>query len=582
MKNTYLRRILTITLLTLLLSAVITSLVFTYTGRNVFAKMKAEELSPRADFIAGMAAGYQQGSVTREEFKRVLSSDTSIWDASVYVFDAQGRALAWPNDRQSEEVLNSLQRYVPGVLLGETISSTANLGGLGVIVGRPTYGMDDSVIGAVFLTKPLGEVNAALNSLLKALLISFFAAMLLMLVPVYMGSRSLSKPLKQMSAVARTMAQGNFSVRAEEKGLSETAQMGRALNYLSAELFQTIGDLTLERNRLRSILDGMNEGIIATDAEAAVTHVNPAAVKLLGGVKGQPVEALAAYLPIRESIALAMEGREVCTREIAVGEAALMVAATPLFSTEENKIAGSVCLIRDITESARLEKTRREYVANVSHELRTPLASIRSLADALNDGLIRKEEDQRRYYGYILRESMRLSRLINDLLELSRLQSGTVALEKKPVNVHEMLMEAAERYGEIARESGLEFSVILPEQCAAAFTNPDRAEQVLVALLDNAVRYAPDGSDVRLSVRDEGEKLRILVDNPGEIAAEDLPHLFERFYKADKSHSGEGTGLGLSIAEEIMRLLGENISAENCDGRVVFSFTLKKYTGRDE
>lgn len=575
MKSTYLKRILLIILLTLFLSAILTAIVFSYTGRTVFARMKAEELGPRADYIATLTAGYQQGTITRSEFQRMLNYDTRVWDASVYIFDANSRAIARPEGVHAKAIQQTLKSYVPRVLLGETLTSTTNLGGLGVVVGRPTYAANGTVIGAVFLTKPLVEVNSALSGLIKALLISLLAATLIMLIPAYFASKNLSRPLKQMSTVAHAMAEGNFSVRAAEIGTVETQQLGYALNTLSGKLSRTINDLTLERNRLRSILDGMSEGIIATDGISEITLVNPAAVTLLGGVKEQPVEMLAAYIPVKESIDLAIRECKVSTREITVGEAVLLVAATPLLA-EDNMVAGTVCLIRDITESIRLEKTRREYVANVSHELRTPIASIRSLADALSDGMVKKEEDKQRYYGYILRESMRLSRLINDLLELSRLQSGTVALQKQSVDVEEMLLDAAERYREIAQESGLDFVLSVPENCPAVFTNPDRAEQVLVALLDNAVRYTPDGGEIRLRAYDEGERLRICVENPGEIAQEDLPHLFERFYKADKAHSGEGTGLGLSIAEEIMHHLGEEINVQNFDGLVVFSFTLKK------
>jgi len=365
-------------------------------------------------------------------------------------------------------------------------------------------------------------------------------------------------------------------VRAAEIGTLETKQLGHALHTLSGKLSRTISDLTLERNRLRSILDGMNEGIIATDGMAEITLVNPAAVTLLGGVKEQPVEMLAAYIPVKETIDRTIKEQKPCVCEIPMGEIVLLATTTPLISAEENMVSGTVCLIRDITESIRLEKTRREYVANVSHELRTPIASIRSLADALNDGMVKKEEDKIRYYGYILHESMRLTRLINDLLELSRLQSGTIAFQKQPVDLEEILLDAAERYGEIARENGMAFSVTIPQGLPKVLTNPDRAEQVLVALLDNAVRYTPEGGEIRLLAIEEEERICIRVDNPGEIAEEDLPHLFERFYKADKAHSGEGTGLGLSIAEEILHLLGEEIRAENSDGRVVFSFTLKK------
>ena len=229
-------------------------------------------------------------------------------------------------------------------------------------------------------------------------------------------------------------------------------------------------------------------------------------------------------------------------------------------------------LIRDITEASRLEQTRTEYVANVSHELRTPIASIRGLADALNDGMVKKDEDKARYYGYILRESMRLSRLIDDLLELSRLQSGTIALKKQFISINELIEDVADRYVSAAREKGLNVEIDIGEPYKV-YTNPDRAEQVLVALTDNAIKYGYSGT-LRFSAEKKGDSLYISVSNPGSIADEDIDHVFERFYKADKSHAGQGTGLGLSIVYEVLDLLGERIWVKSENGTVTFTFTL--------
>ena len=219
-----------------------------------------------------------------------------------------------------------------------------------------------------------------------------------------------------------------------------------------------------------------------------------------------------------------------------------------------------------------MEQTRTEYVANVSHELRTPIASIRGLADALNDGLVKKDEDKARYYGYILRESMRLSRLIDDLLELSRLQSGTIAFKKQFISINELIEDVADRYVSAAREKGLNVEIDIGEPYKV-YTNPDRAEQVLVALTDNAIKYGGSGT-LRFSTEKKGDCLYISVSNPGSIADEDIDHVFERFYKADKSHAGQGTGLGLSIVNEVLELLGERIWVKSENGTVTFTFTL--------
>ena len=267
-------------------------------------------------------------------------------------------------------------------------------------------------------------------------------------------------------------------------------------------------------------------------------------------------------------------GAKDAAAEISIRDTVLRLSQTELF--ENNGCAeGAIIVIYDVTESERLEQTRREYVANVSHELRTPIASIRGLADALNDGLVRDEGDRARYYGYILKETLRLSRLIDDLLELSRLQSGAMVMEKGRVDLNDLLLDVADRYSALAEEHGMRLSLELPAGALLAWTNPDRAEQVLVALVDNAIKHAAPGGEIRLGARGAGTgELTVWVQNRGEISETDLAHIFDRFYKVDKSHSGNGTGLGLSIAKEILDLMEERIFAESREGMVTFGFTL--------
>lgn len=230
-------------------------------------------------------------------------------------------------------------------------------------------------------------------------------------------------------------------------------------------------------------------------------------------------------------------------------------------------------LNRMADELSALEQTRRDYVANVSHELRTPIASIRSLAETLNDGIVTDEQERNRYYGYILRESSRMGSLINDLLELSRLQSGGVALEREPFDLNALLTEITEDMALAASYSDIGLSYE-PASLPLCDSNADRVKQVLVALMDNAVKYAPDDTAVRVNASSACGMITVTVTNPGHIADEDIPHLFERFYKADKAHSGNGTGLGLAIAKEIVTLLGGAIGVRNTETDVEFFVSL--------
>lgn len=573
MKSRFLIQVLGFILLTILLSAALTSVSFTYTGRNVFTNMKAEEMMPRAEFIAEVSGRYQRGEMTVQEYKDLTINGNLLWDATVYVFNSNGTIFMRPNSELGIRDSQSLIEYLPKVLEGETIALPSAGSNLGIIIGVPIYGFQNYITGAVFLTKPLNEVNTALNGLNSALTISMLMAFAIMLIPAYMGSRSIIQPLRQMTQAARAMAEGDFTVRANESRKDEIGQLGQSLNFLSSRLSQTIGDLILERNRLRSILDGLYEGIVACDADGNMTHCNPAALRLFHASDEQTLQSIEPFEQVLQDMRTVTNEEELVAKELKVGEAILRVTITRLEDTG-GKVAGAVTVIQDITEAERLEQTRRDYVANVSHELRTPIASIRGLADALHDGLVKKESDRMRYYGYILRESMRLSRLINDLLELSRLQSCTVALEKRRFSVDEMLIGVSERFSAIAADSGLHFRLEQDANNAYAMANEDRVEQVLVALLDNAIKYTDDGGTVTLAFRRQEDHYIVSVRNTGQVNPSDLPHLFERFYKADKAHAEQGTGLGLSIAKEVMTLMGETIWVENKDHEVVFSFTL--------
>lgn len=568
-KDTILRRIVVIILLSVLLSAVLTTAAFYYSGGRVFSGIKAKELRPRAEYLANITAEYLQGLITKETYERSIGRGFKVWDASMYAYDACGDLFAYPASEDSAVNKDAISGLLQNVLKGESVYSPSTKNHAGVLIGEPVVSRFGNVIGALFLVKPLNELNAAMGSLIYALIISMIASSLIMILPAYLGSRSIVRPIRQMNVTANAMAGGNFTAKAEEEGTDELVQLGRSLNHLSAALSATISDLTLEKNRLHAVINGMGEGIIAIDAEGKIIKTNSAALRLLGGSYADDITALSAYRQAAEDIGCVLGG-ETVSKELKVRDRILRVAITPL--TDGGRGEGAVMLIRDITEASRLEQTRTEYVANVSHELRTPIASIRGLADALNDGLVKKDEDKARYYGYILRESMRLSRLIDDLLELSRLQSGTIAFKKQFISINELIEDVADRYVSAAREKGLNVEIDIGEPYKV-YTNPDRAEQVLVALTDNAIKYGYSGT-LRFSAEKKGDSLYISVSNPGSIADEDIDHVFERFYKADKAHAGQGTGLGLSIVNEVLELLGERIWVKSENGTVTFTFTL--------
>ncbi|GHU56939.1 hypothetical protein AGMMS49975_21310 [Clostridia bacterium] len=440
-KSVLLRRIILLTLSAVLLAGLLSAGIYIFAARGIYADMRAKELLPLARTIAE-TIGAGEVINTRQEF----GAELSVYNENgnpVRNFQQGGR-----RPPREETPAADVQTVLSGKEVSHIVERI-------LVVGVPI-----ETGGAVFLTKPVSELNDTLNVLNRTLIISTFAAIVVMLVPAYLMTRRLVVPIRQMRNAARAMAGGDFGVRADETVKGEIGELAVSVNHF-------------------------------------------------------------------------------------------------------------------VTESERLEQTRRDYVANVSHELRTPIASIRAMGETLRDGMVKTDEKRELFYNNIVRESMRLSRLVDDLLELSRLQAGNEAMQKTRFDLREVMQNIADGYGHLAEDAGLKFSINADMTAPIpVYSNSDRVEQILVALMDNAMKHTPEGGSVALSFEQKGGKIVAIVSNTGEtIPLEDLPFIFERFYTVDKAHSGGGTGLGLSIAKEIVRGLGEKIWAESGEGVTRFAFT---------
>jgi len=417
-------------------------------------------------------------------------------------------------------------------------------------------------------------------------LLSAAAALVVALLAVWLLGKKIMQPamgpVAQLRDVAVAMSEGNLEIRANEEAYGELGELGKAVNRLSYQLSRNMYTLIVERNRLRNMLNGLSEGIVAIDAKGEITHTNPALERFFTKRK------LALHLPdprmklipdksVWEDFDAVIASGEPSTRNMNSKDMILRLTITPIVD-EIGSIAGAVGLFSDITQMERLEKTRRDYVSNVSHELRTPLTAMRALVEPLKEGMVTEEADRQRYYDIILREILRLSRLINDQLELSRLQSGTLAIEKRVMALDDVVYDVCDRYGTIAAEHGLELKVDTDfTQCPQVYANADRVEQMLIILLDNAIKYTEKGY-VSVTADWDDERVVVHVRDTGiGIEENDLPYVFDRFYKVDKAHSGKGSGLGLSIAKELLKRMDEDIwvTSEKGEG-TQFSFTIHR------
>ena len=620
------RRVLVLVYGTVILFALLITGIYTVVSPQIFASNKISDLIPKGQIIAGYIESTLRGELSSTYLVPLIGRSTSQWEATVWVVDASGDTLIRTQQIEGRRVgrlpAKLSESMLPQVLSGEiathvgsmedlTVSDGANrrksarsssvMNGLSegsaktpetdsteevmngnlVVVAVPITFMDE-VIGAVFMAQSMTEIMGGMQALTNTLALSLLLVGLLMLPVVLFFASRMVRPITRMRTVALTMAGGDLTARAEDGSNDEYGELGRALNYLSSELGSTISSLQMERNRLQSLINGLSEGIIAVDAKGATTLINPAVYGLLN-LQSTDDNVRAAAPDVFAMFDQALSSAQAVKKTVWQGDVALHISVSPLL-LQSGEVTGCVGIVSDVTSAERLEQTRRDYVANVSHELRTPLTAMRALIEPLRDGLVKTEEQRQQIYDVVLRETMRLSRLVNDMLELSRLQSGTASLSRSvfaPLPLFNLIHETYSAYAEDYQQT---FVYDVPEDLPSVWGNPDRTQQVLIVLLDNAFKYTPEGGVVTLSACAEGDVVRVRVRDTGVgIPAADLPHVFDRFYKVDKSHHSKGTGLGLAIAYEIMKHLGEEMSVTSEPGQgSCFTFTLHIAQGTAE
>ncbi len=560
----------------------IIAVMFSIFGRDIYVNYKTDDLMPKAKAISHQVTKLYLENADRHTISRmVYSEDYAISETSTYVIEANGNIITNDDGSNRNEARETVSLCFDSVMKGNEVSMPNAT--IGIVVGVPILDGSERIIGAVILIHRGSAIQDRMNKLALQFGALMLVILLIALIPSVLVFRFVTKPIRAVSETALKMANGDLDARAVPRGSFESQHLAESFNTLADALRSNIDHLVMERNRLNTVLDGIGEGIIAVDRHGTITHYNSAALKLLGGGEEDDPSELPSYEPVREAIMRSLENDARAKGRASVADRLLRLSATPIHESN-GALGGAVTLISDVTESERLEQTRRDYVANVSHELRTPLASIRSLSDALCDGIITDPKDQMRYYGYIQRESIRLSQLIDDLLELSRLQSGGVAFTKARVDLFEIAYDVADRMNDLAHQRGKSVKLEVKEGVYLASTNAARIEQVLIALTDNAVKHGNEGCAVHigLALNADASRYEFSVSNPAVIEAADLEHIFERFYKADHSHSGEGTGLGLAIVSEVLNLLNEKINVSYTDGMIRFTFTVERDPGDAE
>jgi two-component system phosphate regulon sensor histidine kinase PhoR len=446
---------------------------------------------------------------------------------------------------------------------GSAIRRSATIGRDLLYVAVPAS--PGSGVAVVRLALPMVQVDNAVGRARSALWLAGLVALAVAVMLGAVGARWLSRPLQAMAKAARSMSRGDFAVELPEGREDELGELAHALDTLRRELAGRIADLRRESEKLRTILDGMSEGV-ALVQDGTIAVANPAFAKLLslgGRVEGlTPLEATRSP-ELATVLQRAHDERKTAQREVLVGPRALVLQASPLGAPGQ-----AVVVVIDLTESKRLERLRRDFVANASHELRTPVAAIVGAAETLSAGAADDPGARASFVDILLRHANRLSRLTADLLDIARLEAGykprveevqvgatfeTVLATLKP--------RADEKQIALSSDGGGEMK--LQAEKAAV-------EQILTNLVDNAIKYTPAGGKVKVTAERAGALVRLIVQDTGPgVAPEHQQRLWERFYRVDAARSRElgGTGLGLSIVKHLALAHGGDARVESQLGK---------------
>ena len=522
--------------------------------------------------------------------------------ARATIIDASGKVLADSESNPASMENHSTRVEFAAALAGKTGSNerlSATLGIPFLYVAAPISG------GAVRLAYPLSDVEAVQGQVRRRLLWGSAVALLIALMVAGSASIWTSRRLERIVDVAARIEQGDLRARVDDRPLDEIGRVAAAIDKTAGQVEKSFAAVRSSQRQLETLLNSMQDAVIAVSSDGLVQWAN------------QPMDRLVRQhtrlnAPVVETIRdpdfLATVKAATTTKEVKTARAtsivpgrAFDVTAAPLPD------GGAVAVLRDLTETERVEKTRRDFIANVSHELRTPLTSIQGYSETLLDTIPENSGSTRDFLEIIRKNAARMARLTEDLLTLARVESGETRFETEPVPPVELLHDAEESFREIARSQGVELQIVgvdahggssAIESLPPVSADREAIHQVFSNLVDNAMKYGRSGGRILLGARPVGTRASIgkagplgtaasgrpprsvefyVQDFGAGISSEHLPRLFERFYRVDKARSREsgGTGLGLAIAKHIMLAHGGSIRAESELGHgSTFVFTL--------
>lgn len=538
-------------------------------------------MNSQVETLAGTLGNYlgQDGSNSQQidsEIQRVLDNSDSPDIVEMKVVDQKSiiRATTNVSDRNSIGKKNE-DPYINDFANKNITAIDDSTGDRVQINVQVIQSAGDTVIGILYVKSNLEQKYNEINNIAFIFVTaSVIAAMISMLVAVLVA-RSITQPIGEMREQALRIAKGDYSHKVEVKGRDELGQLAESFNQLAERIEETQEAMESERNRLNSVLAHMTDGVVATDRRGKVITINEMALSLLNVKQEEAIgQSILTLFEMEEDYTLRklLENPDEILLERPSNDLSLenliLRVDFSMIRRESGFISGLVAVLHDVTEQEKTEQERREFVSNVSHELRTPLTSMRSYIEALNEGAWQDPDIAPSFLKVTLDETDRMIRMINDLLNLSRMDSGNAGLQLEFINFKELVHFVLDRFDMMVTNHEKSY-VIRREFTKRELwleVDTDRMIQVIDNIMNNAIKYSPDGGVITVRLVETHNNIILSVTDQGlGIPKKDLTKIFDRFYRVDKARARKqgGTGLGLAISREVLKAHGGTIWAES-------------------
>ncbi len=556
--------------------------LITFISHTYVSNLEAS-LEHQARLVGEASSPYLKNHADVSSLQAVAQRIGTAINTRVSIIDANGtvNADSWEDPASMGNQLGQMEikgALESGVGRDTRVSATLQKELMYIAVPIKT---DGELLGLARVAVPTSEVQGNVNRIITTVALSgTLVTILAILLGIYLARRT-SRSLRSVKAGARRLAKGDLDQRVHALSQDETKELADAFNAMAASLKGKIQELSQERNMLSGVLESMADGVLVISPEGKVRLFNQAARTLLeipkDSLEGRFMEKVRDHdlqeLVEKVSKTRKSEGAEI---ERPHRHQFLSVVAIPLDETSEPPAV--LMTIHDLTRIRQIETTRKEFVSNVSHELRTPLASIKAAVETLEDGALKKPETAAMFIERIRKDVERMIVMVSDLLELARVESGQSPIHTYAIELEPLVNDAVEQMRARADSKGISISVDMPKDVPSVIANGEKLNQILTNLLDNAIKFTPGPGKVAVSARSSDDFVEVQVSDTGVgISKEHMPHIFERFYKVDRSRRDGGTGLGLAIVKHIVQAFGGQVWVKSEGGRgSTFGFTLPK------